>query len=184
MPVMNKIVNSRNIAETKFINLVEDRYLDSNGIERTWVKAQRPKGQHAAVIVATVKGRIIVTREYRVPLRGYEWGFPAGLIDQNETPTQTAVRELKEETGYKVSKILGVSPLIYNSPGLTDEGAYMVYVEAEEDGEANLQDSEDISTYSMCQESVRFLLSDQSNLFGAKAWIILKQFAKYGEVLV
>lgn len=34
-----------------------------------------------------------------------EWGLPKGTPDNNETPIETATRELKEETGIEVIKI-------------------------------------------------------------------------------
>lgn len=181
---MQKIIKTERIAETKFIRLVEDTYIDVHGQEKTWVQVERVNGQHAVVIVPTYKGNLIITKEYRVPLRGYEWGFAAGLIDPGEDPVTAAVRELKEETGFMADKILEVSPLIFNSPGITSEGVYMVYVDVIKEGTPNnLQDSEDITTYIMQREGIANLLSDKSKLFGAKAWLIFKQFVKTGEVI-
>ena len=41
-----------------------------------------------------------------------------GLIDEGETPEQAAIRELREETGYKAESILDVSPVIVADPGI------------------------------------------------------------------
>ena len=45
--------------------------------------------------------------------------FPAGLIDDGETPEQAAVRELKEETGYE-GKVCETSPKLSNQSGMTN----------------------------------------------------------------
>lgn len=36
--------------------------------------------------------------------QGNKWGIPGGKVDKGETPLQAAIREVKEETGYDISK--------------------------------------------------------------------------------
>lgn len=43
---------------------------------------------------------------------GSHWGFPKGKINPGETALEAATRELKEETGLSVSKILLEKPLM------------------------------------------------------------------------
>ena len=57
----------------------------------------------------------MVILQYRPPVEAYCVEFPAGLIDEGETPEQAAVRELKEETGYE-GKVCAVSPTLSNQP--------------------------------------------------------------------
>jgi len=49
-----------------------------------------------------------------------------GLIDEGETAEQAAIRELKEETGYKAESILHVSPVIVSDPGMTNANMKLV----------------------------------------------------------
>ncbi len=44
--------------------------------------------------------------------QGNHWGFPKGKADPNETALETAVRELKEETGLTVTEVLRENPMI------------------------------------------------------------------------
>ena len=43
---------------------------------------------------------------------GFHWGFPKGKADEGENPLTSATRELKEETGLEVEKILRDSPIV------------------------------------------------------------------------
>lgn len=43
---------------------------------------------------------------------GNHWGFPKGKANPGETPLEAAKRELKEETGLEVLKVLKEKPLI------------------------------------------------------------------------
>lgn len=45
---------------------------------------------------------LIARRKSHVPEFDGKWEIPGGCVEHNETPEQTAVRELKEETGLDV----------------------------------------------------------------------------------
>jgi ADP-ribose pyrophosphatase YjhB (NUDIX family) len=61
---------------------------------------QNPAPAAGAVIVENEK--ILLVRRSVNPGRG-DWCIPAGFTEWNEHPQQTAVRELKEETGLDIS---------------------------------------------------------------------------------
>ncbi len=57
-----------------------------------------------AVLIRDNNGMEEVLLEYRA--RGYDdWTFPKGDMEDGETPEMTAIRELKEETGFDVELI-------------------------------------------------------------------------------
>jgi ADP-ribose pyrophosphatase len=59
------------------------------------------RGTDFVVIVAvTPQDRILLVRQFRVPVAAVTLELPAGHVDPGETPEQAARRELLEETGY------------------------------------------------------------------------------------
>jgi ADP-ribose pyrophosphatase len=56
------------------------------------------------VIILQLNDKILFTHSYRFPIKKYQWELPRGFIDKGETPLEAAKRELKEETGYNLTK--------------------------------------------------------------------------------
>jgi 8-oxo-dGTP diphosphatase len=55
----------------------------------------------AGAVVHDAAGRLLLVRRGREPGRG-RWSLPGGRCEPGETPAETAVREVREETGLEV----------------------------------------------------------------------------------
>ena len=70
----------------------------------------------SAVVAIDEHNRVVLLRQYRHPVRCYNWEIPAGLLDQpGEDPEECARRELAEEANLQASHwelmvTLNVSP--------------------------------------------------------------------------
>ena len=97
-------------------------------------------------------------------------------------PIYTVRRELKEETGLTVTRIVHISPAVYSSAGLSDESCRMVLVEATGSvSAAGNADGEEIETLLMDAGQIRELLGSDHKI-AAKAWGLLYHFAVTGHI--
>lgn len=59
----------------------------------------------AVGIVAMQDNRILLIKQYRYLVDRVVWAIPSGGVDPDETPQTAALRELREESGYRASTI-------------------------------------------------------------------------------
>ncbi len=156
-----KITSSTTIGQGRFLRLELKEYTTASGKSCTWESAERMVSHSAALVIATMKqsGRVVLVRQFRPPLGTYSLEFPAGLIDPGEGIEETAVRELREETGYSC-RILWHTGECSTSPGMCSEMVAMVYVEIDEEAPENivhrqdLQDNEEIEVLLVAKEGL------------------------------
>ncbi len=124
----------------KWLECTQISYVDETGQQRSWEGVHRKNRRDAVIVIPRLipSGRYIVIKQFRPPIDAYILEFPAGLIDAEETPEETALRELKEETGY-TGKIQQMSPCLPTSPGALSEACYLALLEIDETLEINQQ---------------------------------------------
>jgi len=181
----------KGLARTKFLGLYELEY-GHRGKSRKWVfcsrkqketieaelKGEQPASPDAVVIFATVGNRVVVTKEFRPVVGGYEYGLPAGLVDGGESEEEAARRELFEETGLTVADVRYTSPILYSSAGCMNECVKIVSCTAEGEISADhCEPGEDIQTFLMDAAQVKRLVHATDEFagvkIGAKAWPLL-----------
>lgn len=200
---MNKrIKNIIPLAGTKFLSLYDAEYINKKGNVKHWMIASRKdiktlNGQlfegkkekiDAVAIVAINRDlrKLVLVKQYRVPVNDYLYELPAGLIDGDEDVFTAAQRELFEETGLnllEIDKTKKVLPL-YASAGMTDESISLVYCTC--DGETstkNLEDDEDLEVLLVSKEEARDLLNRDVKM-DVKTYLVLQSFSELGEEIV
>ncbi len=79
----------------------------------------------AVAILPLLPGnRVCLIRNYRVAVGRTLVELPAGTMDPEELPAQTAARELQEETGYTASDWRAL-PAFFMSPGILQERMHL-----------------------------------------------------------
>jgi ADP-ribose pyrophosphatase len=92
-------VSSEPVFDGKLLHVRRDmvRLPDGHEMVREWVAHPG-----AVVVIAGLdNGKFLFERQFRYPLRRIFIELPAGKIDPDEHPLDTAKRELREETGHQ-----------------------------------------------------------------------------------
>jgi tRNA nucleotidyltransferase (CCA-adding enzyme) len=99
-------------------------------------------------------------------LKSQKWGFPKGHMEQGETEEQTALRELEEETGIKITKPLHRKVRFRNNVYFMVSMAH-----SEIPAEMVIQDRNEIEMAKwFSEEEILRLKIDNCN-FGLKNWV-------------
>jgi ADP-ribose pyrophosphatase len=185
----------RAVVDLRWLKLFEVKYRQPSGNIGTWQFASRnaepkldgsPLVADAVFIVpllTTPEGnRLVMTREFRVPLGDYEHSFPAGLRDAGEDIETTTRRELAEETGLTLTRIQLLSPAVASTAGMSDESAVIAFVECSGTPHTRYNESsEDIELLVVDFDQMR-ALRQSAVKFSSKAWLITLLFEACGRL--
>lgn len=112
----------------------------------------------AVILAVQEDGKILMVKQFRKALEREVLELPAGKIDGNEDPMDTATRELQEETGYTAKNIRHLTT-ITPSCGYTTELLYIYFCTDLTPGETHFDDTEDLDLYEYtADELVRMIL--------------------------
>ena len=102
----------------RVITVTVDDVILPNGHRERLELVHHPGG--AAAVAIDAQDRVCLLRQYRHAAGGWVWELPAGKLEPNEPPLETAKRELIEEAGVSARhwRSLGAS---LSSPGVFTE---------------------------------------------------------------
>ena len=197
----NKVTKLKALVETRYLSLFEAEYENKVGNMRTWTIASRKdndtlqkqffenkEDETDGVIIAAYhkeKKKLVIIKQFRIPLNNYVYELPAGLIDPGENAKSTIGRELLEETGLEIVDVIenrGIQK-VYVSAGMTDESLAFVYCTCEgEISDEHLEEDECIEAMLVSQGEAKELIQSKEK-FDVKCFLVIQSFALLGEKL-
>ena len=141
---MDRVKGIKKLTNNRFLNLYELDAQFRDGSAAPYYVASRRKTTDAlkaathdshpdGVILYGVYGenkdKVVLVRQFRYPINGDVYEFPAGLVEPGEDMFQAGIREMYEETGLEFTPVDGgaYSRPFFTTVGMTDESCGTVF---------------------------------------------------------
>ena len=197
---MDRIRNVKKQTDNRFLNMYElevshrdgkisPYYMASRIDDPMQVKAVTKQNNPNGVIMYGVYGdnkdHVVLVRQYRYPIGGYVYEFPAGLVEPGEDLTQAGIREMYEEAGLVFTPVDAgcyMKPF-FTTVGMTDESCGTVFGYCSgEPTNCHQESSEDIQVVIADRAECRRILKEE-NVAIMCAYMLMHFIASEGDPL-
>ncbi|MBQ9168329.1 MAG: NUDIX hydrolase [Oscillospiraceae bacterium] len=197
---MNRIKTAKKQTSNRYLNMYELEVTHRDGQTAPYFVASRhqnvedlkaisqdskPDGVIIYGVYGEKKDRVVLVRQYRYPLGGYIYEFPAGLVEEGEDMLQAGIREMYEETGLSLTPKIGgcYSKPFYTTIGMTDECCGTVFGYCSGTPTSSHQEtSEDIQVILADRNECRRILREE-NVAIMCAYMLMHFIANEGDPL-
>ena len=197
---MNRVKGVKKMTDNRFLNLYEldasfrdgssaPYYVASRRKDAQSIKAvthdNHPDGVILYGVYSEKKDRVVLIRQFRYPINGYVYEFPAGLVEPGEDMLQAGIREMYEETGLDFAP---VESCCYGKPffttvGMTDESCGTVFGYCSGNAtNIHQEGSEDIQVVLADREECKRILKEE-NVAIMCAYMLMHFIASEGDPL-
>ncbi len=197
---MSKVGKIEKKTQNRFLNFYEFEavhrdgrvspyYVASRAVDIPQLKAVSHKNDPNGVILYGIYGpekdKVVLVRQYRYPLGGYVYEFPAGLVEPGENMMQAGIREMYEETGLTFLPKDGgcCCRPFFTTVGMTDESCGTVFGYCSGQPTSSHQEaSEEIQVVIADREECRRILREE-NVAIMCAYMLMHFIASQGDPL-
>jgi len=104
-------ISKKTVYKNEWFQIIDNHYIES---KKNYFTIKIPDS--SVILPISINKEFIIIKQYRETLDDFSLELPAGFIEKNENPIDTAKRELLEETGYTSNNFnyLGIGRLMIN----------------------------------------------------------------------
>ncbi len=182
-----KFLGMEKVRDGKYLKNYEIHYLNKAGTEKTYEIVSRRdlaapeelgKRVSGVSIIGLKENTLLLLKEFRMGVNRQVYNLCAGMLEEGETIEDCVERELFEETGLKVKKILEVLPASYAAVAVSDIKTHIVFAEVMGEFEDHTSCNEEIKAGFFTKEEVTALLKTEE--FSSRAQLAAFFFVKGG----
>lgn len=178
-----ELIKMKKTKDGRYLKNYELTYLNKAGKEKVYEMVSRKEltcaldiGKKASgvSIVAYHGEKMLLLREFRMGINKFIYNLCAGMLEEHESIENCIARELYEETGLQISKIIDILKPSYSAVAISDMKTYIAYVEAFGVFDDHSSDNELIEAAFYTKAEVAELLRTQE--FSSRAQIAAYNF--------
>lgn len=180
-----QLIKMEKVKDGKYLKSYELTYLNKAGREKKYEIVSRKElqgvedigGKVSGISIAAVNdGKLLLLKEFRMGVNKTIYNLCAGMMEEGESVQDCIKRELYEETGLSVKKIIDILPASYAAVAISDTKTHIVFVEAEGEFEDHTSENEMIEAGFYSREETAALL--QTEEFSSRAQMVAYFFSK------
>lgn len=133
-------------------------------------------GNAVIIVPITENNEFIMILEPRTPINRTVLAFPAGMIEEGESPEEAAIRELEEETGH-LAKSTKQMISVYPTIGYSNEKVTIVMAKDLTETQTHFDETEDIEIVKIPVEQAKTMLDNNEFETASENVALLHYFA-------
>ncbi len=178
-----KFLGIKKVREGNYLKQYELTYLNKAEKEKTYEMVSFSDIKDASQIGAKVNGisivafcenKLLLLKEFRMGVNRSIYNLCAGMLEEDETIEQCIERELYEETGLKLERIIKILPPAFAAVSISDAKNQVAFVEVSGEMEDHTSPNEEIVAAFYTKEEVECLLEQEE--FSSRAQLAAVMF--------
>ncbi len=133
-----KFLGMKKVRDGKYLKGYDLTYLNKAGVKKTYEmvslsdlknETELGKAVNGISIVAFKDEKMLLLKEFRMGVNRSIYNLCAGMLEQDETIEECIARELYEETGLKLERIIKILPPSFAAVSISDAKNQLAFVE-------------------------------------------------------